>query len=112
MKKPTASFDSFAALDIRVGEVLSAVEVEGSDKLISLSVDLGADYGVVEILAGIKAWYQPSEIVGRHMLFLANLEPRPMVGRVSHGMMIAADGEDKPILIEVDPKLASGSSIR
>lgn len=112
MKKPTAAFESFAALDIRVGEVLSAEEVDGSDKLISLMVDLGADYGTVEILTGIKTWYQPSEIVGRRMLFLANLEPRPMMGRVSQGMMIAADGENKPILINVSPDLAAGSSIR
>jgi methionine--tRNA ligase beta chain len=112
MKKSTAAFDNFANLDIRVGEVLSVDTIDGSDKLFSLHVNLGEEYGTVEILTGIRPWYQPDELVGKKMLFLANLEPRPMMGRVSQGMMIAANGDDKPVLITVDPDLAPGSIIR
>jgi methionine--tRNA ligase beta chain len=112
MKKDTISIDTFAACDIRVGEVLSVEAVDGSDKLLALQVDLGEDYGIVEILSGIHTWYEPTDLTGKKLLFIANLDPRPMMGRVSHGMMMAADGTDRPVLLSVDPSLANGSGIR
>lgn len=112
MKKNTITIDTFASCDMRVGEVMSAETVDGSDKLLALQVDLGPDYGTVEILTGIRAWYASEDLVGKKLLFIANLDPRPMMGRVSNGMMMAVDGEDRPILLSVDQSLASGSSVR
>lgn len=112
MKKDTVSFDTFAALDIRVGTVMEAEDLEKSEKLLVLTVDLGEDYGTAEIMAGIKQWYTPEELKGKKMLFLANLEHRKMMGRESQGMMLAVDGEDKPILLEVNGELANGTYVR
>lgn len=112
MKKDTIPFDTFAALDIRVGTVISAQDIEGSEKLLALTVDLGEDYGTVEIMAGVKQWYTPEELIDKKMLFLANLEHRKMMNRESQGMMLAVDGEEKPILLEVNRELANGTYVR
>lgn len=112
MKKDTIAYEDFAKLDIRVGEIVAAEPIEGSEKLLALHVNLGEDYDEAEILTGIKTWYDPQELIGKKLLFLANLEPRPMMGRTSQGMMLAVDGEDKAILLTVDQALASGSSVR
>ena|SRR3989338_828366 len=111
MKKTPITYNLFAQLDFRIGEVLSAEPVGKSEKLLALTVDLGEDYGKREILAGVAQYYKPEEIIGKKMIFLANLEYRKMMGRESQGMMIAA-GQDKPILIEVDPGVPNGSSLR
>lgn len=112
MKLETITYDDFAKLDMRIGEVLSVDGIKGSEKLLALQVDLGEDYGEVEILAGVAKWYTAEDLVGKKFIFLANLTPRAMMGKTSNGMMFAADGEEKPILIPVDQNLASGSSIR
>ncbi len=113
MKKDAVSFNDFARLDLRIGEVLDAKPIDGSEKLYMLTVDLGDDYGhEVEIMAGIQQMYTPDELKGKKMIFAANLEPKAMMGHTSNGMMIAGTHEDKAILIEVDPILANGSSLR
>lgn len=108
----TITFDTFASVDIRIGNIHSSIPLEGSDKLLVLTVDLGKPYGVVEILTGIRQWYTSEELDGNSFLFVANIPPRPMMGRTSHGMILAVDGPDKPILIAMDSKLAPGSRIR
>jgi methionine--tRNA ligase beta chain len=112
MKKPNCSYDDFVKLDIRVGEVKEASLVEGSKKLISLMVDLGEDFGTVEILTGMQEWYGPEDFVGKKFLFLANLEPRPMMGHVSNGMLLSADTEEKPILNSVSSNIPNGTIVR
>lgn len=112
MKKDTVQFPDFQKLDIRVGEVTSAENVEGSSKLISLQVDLGSDYGIVEILTGMQKWYQPEHFTGKKFLFIANLEPRPMMGRTSNGMLFSAAKEDgSPQLVEVSADLQNGMPV-
>lgn len=111
MKIPTLTFDDFVKLDIRVGDVKDAEIVAGSKKLITLQVALGPDYGLVEILAGVGEYYQPEDLKGRKFLFVANLEPRPMMGHVSNGMLLAADVDGKPIIIPVSDEPAPGTRI-
>lgn len=108
MKKEPISYTDFAKLDLRVGTVTSAAPIEASEKLMSLQVSLGEDYGTVEILAGIAPFYEAEAIVGKQLIFLANLQPKPMAGHISNGMMIAIDSDARPILIEVNEKLADG----
>ena len=112
MKKPNCSYEDFSKLDIRVGEVKEALLVEGSNKLISLTVDVGEEYGVVEILTGMQAWYTPEDFIGKKFLFLINLEPKPMIGRVSNGMIMATDIDGKPILNTVSDDLPNGTMVR
>lgn len=112
MKKNIIQFPDFQKLDIRVGEVKSAENVEGSSKLIALQVDLGADYGTVEILTGMQKWYQPEDFTGKKFLFIANLEPRAMMGKVSNGMLFSAAKDDgSPDLVIVSNDLQNGMPV-
>lgn len=112
MKKPTITFVDFEKMDMRVGEVKEASLVEGSKNLIKIKVDLGEDYGIVEILSGLAKWYTPEEITGKKYTFLANLEPKQMMGMNSNGMLLVADEVEKPILLAVDNNLKNGLVIR
>ncbi|MEO6508552.1 MAG: tRNA-binding protein [Patescibacteria group bacterium] len=112
MKKDLIQYSDFQKLDIRVGEIKSAQPVEKSTKLLHLMVDFGSDYGEVEILSGIAQWYQPDDLVGNKYLFLANLEPKAMMGKLSNGMIFGADVDEKAILILVSTDLPNGTSIR
>lgn len=110
MKKELIKYDDFDKLDLRVGEIKTAVNVEKSKKLLLLTVDFGEDYGVVEILAGIALSYTPEQLIGNKYLFVANLEPRPMMGKVSNGMMLAG-GEETVYLIQVSADIPGGTPL-
>lgn len=112
MKKPIITFVDFEKMDMRVGEIKEASLVEGSKNLIKMKVDLGEDYEVVEILSGLAKWYSPEEITGKKYAFLANLEPKQMMGINSNGMILVADDAEKPILLAVDSSLKNGLVIR
>lgn len=84
--KPTISFGEFDKVDIRVGAIELVKDVPGSNKLVELVVDFGAFKR--NILAGIKEERQnPKKIEGKQALFVVNLEPRRMMGRLSEGML-------------------------
>ena len=110
--KDIITFDDFMKLDIRIGEVTSAQNVETSTKLIQLSVNFGEEIGTRTILAGMQKWYTPEDFIHKKFLFLVNLAPRKMAGSESQGMLMAADNDDKPILIEAPNDIPNGSMIR
>lgn len=112
MKKEPVSFLDFAKLDFRVGEVVEASLLEGSKKLILLKVDLGKDYGTVEILSGLAPTYLPEDLLGNKYIVLANLEPKAMMGRDSKGMILVADDPEKFELLPLDKKIKTGTVIR
>lgn len=113
MRKPNIIIDDFVKLDVRVGLVMDAKPVPNSKKLIQLSVDLGADYGVVTILAGLLPFYPDlSVLVNKKFLFLANLEPRSMAGLQSQGMFLALDDALKPIPLSVPDDTPLGAYVR
>jgi methionyl-tRNA synthetase len=90
----TIAFDDFAKLDLRVAKIIKAEAVDGADKLLQLTVDIGDETRT--ILAGIKSAYTPESLTGRLVVVVANLEPRKMRFGLSEGMIIAAGpgGED------------------
>jgi methionyl-tRNA synthetase len=90
----TIAFDDFAKLDLRVAKIIKAEAVDGADKLLQLTVDIGDETRT--ILAGIKSAYTPESLTGRLVVVVANLEPRKMRFGLSEGMVIAAGpgGED------------------
>ncbi len=91
-------FDDFAKVDMRVGVVLSAEAVKGSDKLLHLKVDI-AEPEPRTIVAGIAKAYEPEKLIGRKVVIVANLNPRKLKGIESNGMIVAASLEGgKPIL--------------
>ena len=111
-EKGCFSFPDFSKLDLRVGEVKEADLLEGSKKLILMKVDLGKDYGTVEIIAGLAEFYQPEDLVGNKYIVLANLEPKKLMGKYSNGMILVADDPEKFTLIPLDKNLKNGTVIR
>lgn len=113
--KDHVDFAQFSKLDLRIGEILEAKEVEGSEKLVELLVDFGAEVGKRTIFAGIKKWYEPSSLVGRKLAFVANLEPKTFkIGKkeyTSEGMLVAAGG-DEAVLYTFDKDLPGGTILR
>ena len=92
------AFDDFAKVDLRVGIVLSAEAVKGSDKLLHLKVDI-AEPEPRTIVAGIALAYPADQLVGRRVVIVANLEPRKLRGILSNGMIVAASLEgERPVL--------------
>lgn len=87
------TYDEFKKLDLRVAEIKGVEEIPGADRLYKLTVDLGGENR--EIVAGVKLFYQPGELIGKKIAVLANLTPRQIKGITSHGMLLAASTEDK-----------------
>lgn len=82
------SFDDFAKVDLRVATITAAEHVEGADKLLQLTLDLGGE--TRNVFAGIKSAYDPADLVGRQTVMVANLAPRKMRFGMSEGMVLAA----------------------
>ncbi|MBP6858057.1 MAG: methionine--tRNA ligase subunit beta [Candidatus Pacebacteria bacterium] len=111
-KKDYLTIDEFAKLEARIGLVLSAEAVDGSDKLIRFMLDFGEEKPR-QILSGIKAWYEPETLVGKKMLFVINLAPRKMMGLESQGMLMAVDGlEGQPVFLIPEDEVAPGAKVR
>ena len=91
------SIDDFAKVDLRVALIANAEAVEGADKLVKLTLDLGTETRTV--FAGIKSAYTPEQLKGRHTVMVANLAPRKMRFGVSQGMVLAASGEGPGIFL-------------
>lgn len=110
--KDLITYPDFAKLDIRVGQVASADLPEWSSKLIRYVVDLGPEIGKRTLFSGIRAHYQPEDLVGKKYPVIVNLEPKKMGEEESQGMMIMIDTEEKPILIELPTESELGSVVR
>jgi methionyl-tRNA synthetase len=94
----TISIEDFAKLDLRVARVAEASTVEGSDKLLRLTLDLGGEQRTV--FSGIRAGYQPEQLVGRQVIVVANLAPRKMRFGISQGMVLcASDQQDSGVFL-------------
>jgi methionyl-tRNA synthetase len=115
LQPATISIDDFAKIDLRVAQIVVAERIPKADKLLRLEVDLGPSYPRRQILSGIAEFYTPEELIGRRIAIIANLAPRKMRGLESHGMLLAASGEDhasKPILATFSDEIPLGSKIR
>jgi tRNA-binding protein len=86
--KATITYEDFAKLDLRVAKIVEASAHPNADKLICLRIDLGDEQR--QIIAGLKAFYEPESLVGKQIIVVANLAPRKMRGMESQGMLLAA----------------------
>jgi methionyl-tRNA synthetase len=107
------SFDDFAKVELKTGKVLAAEPVEGSEKLVRLTVDIGEE-NPRNIYAGIIKWYEPDSLVGKTIIVVANLEARKMMGSESQGMLLAADSQKAghPIILTTNEETEPGAKIR
>lgn len=104
------SIEDFAKLDLRVAKVLEAEKVEGADKLLKLKLELGSE--IRQVVSGIAKYYSPQELVGKHVVMIANLKPVKLRGIESQGMILAASDEKELVLATVDKPMSSGAQVK
>lgn len=104
------SFEDWSKLDIRIGKVLKAEKVEGTDKLMKLEIDIGDEKR--QVVAGIADVYETEEIIGKEIPILVNLEAKMIKDIESKGMILAVDVDGKPILLYPEKEVPVGSKIR
>lgn len=98
------SINDFAKVDLRVAKILEAFDVPNKDKLLEFKMSLGS-LGERTILSGVKQFVAKEEMVGRKVVIVANLAPRPLAGKMSQGMLLTSelgDGKYRPVFIDDD----------
>lgn len=124
------TIDDFKKLDIRIGKILNAEKIEGSDKLLKLQVDFGFKQAapqheivsqplaieqmpdVRQIVSGIAEFYTPEYLIGKEAPFILNLEPRTLRGVESFGMILAASADGKPVILIPDEEVPRGTIVK
>ncbi|MDE0840689.1 MAG: methionine--tRNA ligase [Porticoccaceae bacterium] len=106
---PQIEFDDFMKVDLRVAKIIRAEAVEGADKLLQLTLDLGDS--TRQVFSGIKSAYKPQDLEGRLTLMVANLAPRKMRFGVSEGMVLAAGSSEGIYLLEPDSGAQPGQRV-
>ena len=109
--KENIQFEDFMKMDIRVGKIIAAEKVAKTKKLMKLTVDTGIDQRT--IVSGIAEHYTPEEVIGRQVSVLINLEPKPLKGIVSQGMILMAENADGTLsFVSPDKEVKPGSEVR
>ncbi len=107
----TITFEDFQKLDIRMGKIVQAERVPGTDKLLKLMVELGDE--TRQLVAGIAESYAPEDVVGKMIPVLVNLEPRTIRGIESQGMILCpSDREGRPVLLLPERDVPPGAKVR
>ena len=109
--KENIQYEDFMKMDIRVGKIIAAEKVAKTKKLMKLTVDTGIDERT--IVSGIAEHYTPEEVIGRQVSVLVNLEPKPLKGIVSQGMILMAENADGSLsFVTPDKEVKPGSEVR
>ena len=104
------TIEDFAKVELKIGKVLEAERVQGSNKLIVMKVDVGEER---QIVAGIGKAYSPEELKGKNIVVVTNLQPVKLMGVESHGMLLAAsDAEGKLSILITDRDIKEGSRVK
>ena len=107
--KENVSFEDFEKLDIRVGKVVVCEKVPKSSKLLRFELEVGSERR--QILSGIAKYYEPEELIGKNVLFIANFPPRKMMGLESNGMILSAEHDGKLVVTSTLEDIQSGAAI-
>ena len=105
------SYEDFMKVQLKVGKVLECTEHTNANKLLVLKVDIGGGE-VRQIVSGIKQWYTPAQLVGKNVIVVANLAPKPMRGVDSQGMILAASSGADVIVCIPEKEAAAGSQVK
>jgi len=104
------SFDEFQKLDLRVGRIIDANQIQGSRNLIRMIVDFGIEKR--QAVAGLLQWYKPENLLGKKCAFILNLQRRKMMGVESQCMIFAAeDDKGNVVVLQPEKDIAEGSKI-
>jgi len=104
------SFQEFQKVEMRVGKVLSVDEHPNADKLMIVRVDVGEE-GPRTLVAGLKDYYAPENMVGKLIVVVTNLEPARLRGVESNGMLLAAQDNGNVVLLTLDRDIAPGARV-
>ena len=108
--KPEITYDDFAKLQFRIGEVIACEEVKKSRKLLCFTIKMGSE--TRQIVSGIKSAYKPEDVIGKKVLVLANLKPAKLAGLMSEGMLLAAVGPDGELsLLSPERDMPAGAPV-
>jgi putative transcription antitermination factor YqgF len=105
------TIDDFVKVEIKIGQILSAEKIEGSDKLLKLSVDFGEEKPR-QVLSGIAKYVEMEEILGKKFPFVTNLAPRMMMGQESQAMILAGNSGDNLALLNPSKDLPNGTKLK
>jgi len=109
-KKERITFEEFQTLDLRIGEIMEAARIAGSNKLLKLVVDIGGEKK--QVVAGIAQAYHPEDLIGKQAVVLANLEPAKLFGVESQAMLLAADAGGRAVLLQPSEKVETGTRVK
>ena len=101
--------DEFARVQMRVGQVVEAERIEGSRKLLKLTVDIGTE--VRQVVAGISEAYDPNDLLNKKVILVANLKPAKLMGVESNGMIVAASDGGRPVLATFNEDVPNGAPL-
>ena len=105
------NIDQFSAVDLRVAKIIKADDVEGADKLLQLTLDVG-ELGTRNVFAGIKSAYKPEDLTDKYIVLVNNLEPRKMKFGISEGMVLASSNDEGIYLVSPDEGAKPGMKVR
>jgi methionine--tRNA ligase beta chain len=110
-QKPLLTIDEFGRLDLRVATIAEAAAHPNADRLVVLQIDLGTERR--QLVAGIRAHYDPAELVGKQIVVVANLQPARLRGIESQGMLLAAsDADGRLAIVTPDRAVAAGAAVK
>ncbi|HPR99841.1 MAG TPA: hypothetical protein PLU63_03465 [Candidatus Woesebacteria bacterium] len=89
------TYDDFAKVEFRVGEIIEAKNVEKSEKLIRLIVNFGEELGQKIVYSGVRQWYSPADLLNKKTIFIVNMIPKKIMGEESEAMIFGAEDEEK-----------------
>ena len=108
---PTISIDDFRSVELRVATITAAMPHPNADRLVVLTIDVGGE--TRQLVAGIRAHYEPESLVGKQIVVVANLQPATLRGVESQGMLLAAsDSDGRLALVVPERPVASGASVK
>lgn len=109
MSEEHVNMDDVKKLGMVVAEVKTCERVEGADKLLKMTVDVGGEERPV--VAGIAPWYEPEDLVGKKIIVVKNMEPATIRGAESRGMLLAAEHHDVVKVLALDGDLPAGANV-
>ena len=109
MSNEKITIDDFIKVDLRIGKIIHAEEVENSRKMLKLKIDIGDEERT--IFAGIKKSYTPEDLIDKLVVVIINLMPREMKFGTSDGMMLATSNQDEIIIIQPQKNVSPGSKV-
>ncbi|HWS48654.1 MAG TPA: hypothetical protein VN174_01210 [Candidatus Methanoperedens sp.] len=106
-------YEDFIKVEMRVGKIVEAINVEESDKLIRMMVDFGTEIGQKLVFSGIRHWYKPDELLNKTTIFVVNMLPKKIMGEESSAMILGAENEneDKLSILFLEKDMPLGTRV-